>query len=512
MDHDRCDHDERVLLVALTATDGKTSHRILAEAGILCAVCADLEAFCAELPAGAGVAVLPEEVFASESAVSFVTLLTAQPAWSDLPVIVLTQNGMDGPISDYVLEHLSNVMLVDRPVRIKTLISALRVALRGRRRQYQLREHLAERKRAEEDLKRQTEILQTIFDHIPLVICLTDSTAGIKMVNRQWHEMLGWTMEEARNRNILAEFYPDPADRQRVLEFIGQASGKWADFKVRVRDGRILDISWANIRLSDGMSIGIGQDVTDRKRQEQAREAYASRLQALSRRLVEVQEQERRHLARELHDEIGQTLTGLGMLLRVNDDLCADVVKTRCEQGRGLVGEVLERVRGLSFDLRPAELDQLGLVAALISLFERYTHQTEVRVHFEHHQMNKRIASEVATTAYRIVQGALTNVARHAGVMDVTVRAWTTAAELSVQIEDGGRGFDRDVVAPSGASGLVGMQERVELLDGHLSVDAAPGLGTRITAGLPLPRPSQSDDNGHSAFIGPTTIRSYFVK
>src|SRR5205807_2173913 len=103
---------------------------------------------------------------------------------------------------------------------------------------------------------------------------------------------------------------------------------------------------------------------------------------------------------------------------------------------------LLEKVRRLSFDLRPAVLDQLGLIPALLELFESYTKQTGVQVSFKHKDVEKRFAAEVETTAYRIVQEALTNVARHAGVAGATVRAWATQDVLSVQIEDRGRGFD----------------------------------------------------------------------
>jgi PAS domain S-box-containing protein len=353
---------------------------------------------------------------------------------------------------------------------------------------------ITERKRAEDELKRQKEIFQAIFDHTPLMIRFTDSNARIQLVNRHWENVMGWTLEEAQKQDTWAEV--DPADRQRALEFSRQSTGTWADFKVRVRDGRIRVICWASIRLSDDVRIAIGQDVTDRRQEEQTRAAYGSRLQALSRRLVEVQEEERRHLARELHDEIGQMLTGLGFLLAPNGDLPPDAIHVRCAQAQEMVDEVLQRIRELSSDLRPAALDQLGLVAALLTLFERYTNQTKIVVDFRHRLPDKRFAPEVETTAYRIVQEALTNVARHAGVKDATVRVWTTADVLSVQIEDRGRGFDPEVaVATTGSSGLVGMAERVKLLNGHLTVEATPTLGTQITAELPLHRPAQTEES-----------------
>jgi PAS domain S-box-containing protein len=216
-------------------------------------------------------------------------------------------------------------------------------------------------------------------------------------------------------------------------------------------------------------------------------EAEHEHLQTLSRRLLEVQEAERRHLARELHDEVGQLLTGLRLILQPRADRPADEDKAKPEQARAIVDELLGRIGGLSFDLRPAALDQLGLLPALLALFERYTEQTGVQVHLKHRGVERRFAPELETTAYRVVQESLTNVARHAGVTEVTVRVWVTADLLSVQIEDRGLGFGPEAaLASPQSSGLAGMQERVMLLAGSLAIESRLGAGTQITAELPL--------------------------
>jgi signal transduction histidine kinase len=131
-------------------------------------------------------------------------------------------------------------------------------------------------------------------------------------------------------------------------------------------------------------------------------------------------------------------------------------------------------------------LDQLGLLAALLALFERYTDQTGVRVHFKHEGVEGRFEPDVETTVYRIVQEALTNVARHAGVDIATVRVWSVAGIMGIQIEDTGRGFDPEaVLAAPRSSGLAGMEERVILLGGQLAIESRPGEGARLTAELP---------------------------
>jgi signal transduction histidine kinase len=206
-----------------------------------------------------------------------------------------------------------------------------------------------------------------------------------------------------------------------------------------------------------------------------------------SKRLVNVQETERRHMARELHDQIGQLLTGLRFLLEPNTGLPGEALKARFEQARIIVDDLLNRVRGLSFDLRPADLDQLGLLPAFLALFERYKAQTAVLVNFKHQGMERRFSSEVETGAYRIVQEALTNAARHAGVPEIKVRVWTGTNLLNLQIEDRGRGFDPEAVRNTArSSGLIGMQERVMLLRGHMTIESSLGSGTTITVELPL--------------------------
>lgn len=214
--------------------------------------------------------------------------------------------------------------------------------------------------------------------------------------------------------------------------------------------------------------------------------ALFSRLQGLSRRLLEVQEAERRHLARELHDEIGQLLTGLRLTLDLPEP-ASPAARDRLGQARDLVEELLDRVRALSLDLRPSILDDLGLLPALLGHVERYTSQTKTQVHLEHSGLDRRFSAEIETAVYRIVQEALTNVARHSGVDEVTVRLWGTDAVLGVQIEDHGAGFDPGTALARGTTGgLAGLRERAALLNGHLTVESRPGGGVRLTAEVPL--------------------------
>ncbi len=204
---------------------------------------------------------------------------------------------------------------------------------------------------------------------------------------------------------------------------------------------------------------------------------------ALSRRLVAAQEYERRQIARELHDQIGQTLTGLSMSLEMSARRLKD---EELGNSRRVVDDLLRQVRDLSLNLRPAMLDDLGLLPALLWLCERYEAQTQIRVIFEHKGVEgERFCSEIESAAYRIVQEALTNVARHSGATSVEVRVNVADGELVVQVRDYGRGYDPARVLPT-STGLPGMRARATELGGHFDVHTMPGEGVRLQARFPL--------------------------
>lgn len=212
------------------------------------------------------------------------------------------------------------------------------------------------------------------------------------------------------------------------------------------------------------------------------------RVENLSRRLVEIQEAERRHIARELHDEIGQSLTGLKLLLDMSARSSPEQAQRNQSDVQVLVNDLLSQVRTLSLELRPAMLDDLGLLPALVWYFERYRARTNVQVIFKHTGVEGcRYPTEVETAAYRIVQEALTNVARYAGVEEVTVRLWADDRTLGVQVEDKGTGFDPEVALASHmSSGLAGMRERSGLLGGRMMIESTPGTGTCVAAEFPI--------------------------
>ena len=329
-------------------------------------------------------------------------------------------------------------------------------------------------------------LLDVLFEQAPQAIALMNVDTRVVRVNREFTRVFGYTPQETLGRPLSELIVPSElrGEFQSHAEMVLQGQRVDAEAVRHRKDGSRLHVRVVSVpvfvRRKKIAGYAMYHDITGRKAAEIA-------LQALSIRLLEVQETERRHLARELHDEIGQLLTGLRLLLRLNGDSPADALKTRFEQARAIVDDLLARVRGLSFDLWPADLDQLGLLPALLGLFERYTAQSGVLVDFKQQGMEKRFAPQVETGAYRIVQEALTNVARHAGVAGVTVRVWTDADKLNLQIEDRGCGFDPEVVLKATRpGGLIGMRERIMLLGGHMTIESSPGSGTTIAAELPL--------------------------
>ena len=201
------------------------------------------------------------------------------------------------------------------------------------------------------------------------------------------------------------------------------------------------------------------------------------------RRVIEGQELERRRLARELHDETGQALTSVLLGLKAVET--AEDAPAALASLRELVVATLQDVRRLAVELRPRALDDFGLVPALERLVETFTEATGISVEFEPRLGAERLQPEVETTLYRIVQEALTNIAKHAGAHRVSVLLVRRPGLVSALIEDDGHGFG-PVEEAQGGMGLAGMRERLALLDGQLTIESGRGTGTSLVAEVPL--------------------------
>jgi PAS domain S-box-containing protein len=238
------------------------------------------------------------------------------------------------------------------------------------------------------------------------------------------------------------------------------------------------------LRAIEGIARDISQHVRTRER-----------LRELTGRLTAAHEDERRRIAHELHDEIGQALTITKIRLRMaekaleSDDPAAP---EKLSSVGALLEDTLGTVRALSHELRPPLLDEIGWEAALSWLCESFAERTGQTIHYQHSGSNARLVPEIELAAYRIVQEALTNVLRHANASEATVIAHLGDAELLLAVEDRGKGFDVGALQESdrrdAGLGLLSMGERAEAVGGHFTITSRPGQGTHVEVHLPAER------------------------
>jgi two-component system, NarL family, sensor histidine kinase DevS len=278
----------------------------------------------------------------------------------------------------------------------------------------------------------------------------------------------------------------DPEAHQDIARRLGVSTGLYVPLVVRGEPigvliahdkmGGDLRFSSADLRLAEQFALRAASAVNVSRRV--ARDALS--------RVVAGQEVERRRLARELHDETGQALTSILLGLRAVDDKVTDEETNKAVSDlRELVVATLQDVRRLAVQLRPKALDDFGLVPALERLVQTFAETSGIDVQLEAHLGASRLPAEVETTLYRIVQEALTNVVKHADASRVSILLARRDGGAVAVIEDDGRGFDNSAVEGDGV-GLLGMQERVELHDGRVTVESTPGSGTTLRVEVPL--------------------------
>jgi signal transduction histidine kinase len=231
---------------------------------------------------------------------------------------------------------------------------------------------------------------------------------------------------------------------------------------------------------------------------EQEIAASRSQLQELSARLLRLQEEERERISRELHDHLGQLLTALGMDVEWVLGHCPmefSSIHERLQEATRLVQEAVQATRELSATLRPGELKGLGLEASLRKYLRDFGRRSGLEAVFFSNLEEYPLSSEVATGIYRIVQEALTNIARHASATHVHVSLSCTETKLVLNVTDDGKGFDTAQVTDPHAVGLVGMRERTRLIGGTLVIRSTPGAGASLTLEVPLPAEGPTHDH-----------------
>ena len=234
-------------------------------------------------------------------------------------------------------------------------------------------------------------------------------------------------------------------------------------------------------------AVIVNEDVTERVRAENALRRATDRSQHLSRRLLSVQEEERRHLSRELHDEFGQMLAGITMHLQAAQGLAGDTARSRLEECVVLLQHAGAQLRRLVLELRPTMLESDGLAPTLRQLADQHEQRTGMATQVVGHLND--VPRDLAIACFRVAQEALTNVMRHARAQHVWIELSQTDGTLELVVRDDGVGFDvtttLDRAERHDHLGLLGMKERVQILGGGLEVRSEPGHGTRIRIWLP---------------------------
>jgi len=359
---------------------------------------------------------------------------------------------------------------------------------------------ITESKRAEGALRESEARLRNVLDNMFPFVGLLSLDGRVLEVNRPPLEAAGLTREAVIGQpcaEIL--WFSHSADVQERLRAALARAGAGAaaryDETIQVSGGRFItiDLMFSPLRDAEGRVsriVGSATDITERRRAEEALRAANERLQALSARLLEVQEAERGAIARELHDEIGQSLTALKLgaqgLARRADAKAAESLARLV----AIADRTLAQTRDLSLLLRPPQLDQLGLAATLRDTVSRIADAAGVEARLVVEPEDIALERSLATAAFRVAQEALTNAVRHAAARHLVVELRATHDRLLLAVGDDGRGFDLEAArsrAVDGASiGLLGMEERVALAGGTLEIVTRPGEGTRVEASFPL--------------------------
>lgn len=350
---------------------------------------------------------------------------------------------------------------------------------------------ISEHQQVVEQLRFQSTILQNVQDSV----IMTDLEGRVMYWNAGATAVFGYTADEMLGQT-LERLYPDSdpdalaADIKQIMEgqvHISEWSGRRRD------DSPVwVDVKTAVMRDTHGQAIGllgVGKDITERKRADEGLQATHERLRDFAGRMRSVREQERALMARKIHDELGQVLTALGMdvaWLEARLPAHDQTLVEKCRAMAAIIEGTIGRVRTLATELRPAVLDDLGLLAAIEWETQQFTRRTGIACALELPATLPPLDADRSTDLFRILQEALTNVVRHAAAQHVDVQVRETPAELVLGVSDDGRGIGTAEATSPRSLGLLGMRERALLWNGTVDVRARPQGGTAVTVQLPL--------------------------
>jgi len=406
---------------------------------------------------------------------------------NNIPIIYLTAYADEDTLSRAKITEPYGYII--KPFDKKILHSVIEMALYKNR---------MERK-AKENERWLSKTLQSMGD----AMIATDADGNIKLMNLVAQTKTGWKLEEAAGKNISDVINMEDEHTGKLIDhnflLINNAQGEeiirtailTSKESIRIIITETVSVIRDDKNIKTGMVI-LFRDITKHRAEEKEKErlfkevsSAQERLKVLSKRLLEIQEGERRHIARELHDEIGQILTAIKINIQTAFKLAGSKkVEVHLNEGVELIEEALFQVRKLSVDLRPSMLDDLGLIPALRWYVDKHSTRTGIKARVVADEIIKRLPSNIEITCFRVSQEALTNIIKHANATDVEINLFYQEDELHLLIKDDGVGFNFFSAIQKGlqgeSMGLLGMQERVELIGGKIKINSKPGGGTQI--------------------------------
>ena len=350
-------------------------------------------------------------------------------------------------------------------------------------------------RRSEEALRFSEDKFAKAFQSSPLRVSISTLEEGrFVEVNETFLRDHGFKREQVIGRTSPElGLWADPAQRRKLVETV-RRHGMVRDYEFagQLRDGRVQTTSISAEVIQVGGEpclLSVATDVTERKEAEEKARRSRAELRALAARLLLVREEERTRIAREIHDELGQALTGLKLDLswlkqRVDDrGELSSWVQSIVERIDGTI----DSVRRIATDLRPSILDHLGLVAAIEWQAQEFERRTGVKAYVRVSRPDVAIDDVRATAVFRMLQETLTNVARHAGASRVDIDLTVGNVDLALDVRDDGRGITPAEIAGGRSLGLVGLRERAIACGGMLEIQGTPGRGTHVAVRIPLP-------------------------
>jgi PAS domain S-box-containing protein len=345
------------------------------------------------------------------------------------------------------------------------------------------------------------ELLSAIIDGTNDFVAVADAHGKLVYLNPAGRRMTGYAATQDIDNLTIGDFQPWVLPQIVSGDMLLPADGTpWiGDSTLKASDGHAISVSQVIIghRNEQGELVylsTISRDISDSKKHAIVIEDYVRRLASTSRRILRVQEQERRAIALELHDQIGQQLAALKInLFRIERGLSDPNLALRIGDCMEIAETTLGQVRDLALDLRPSVLDNLGLVPALEWYVQHQSDRADCAIDLIAESLPEELPGDVLTAAFRIVQEAVNNALRHGNAHHIEVTLKHTGGELHIVVRDDGTGFDvkagRQSALEGESIGLLGMRERSELVGGRFSIDSELGKGTKVCAELPLTDP-----------------------